>query len=228
MSQKNRSEKQDYRYSPAYSITEASGYLNVPNSTVRYWAVGKPDQPGLLKVAQAKGPTLLSFINLVELHVLSGIRLTHGVSLPHIRSALQFISRKFKLTHPLVQQQFETDGVDLFVEKFGQLINVSKEGQIGLSEVLRGALQRVERDDSGMPIRLYPFTRSVKTNSPSMVVIDPSLSGGRPSMANSGVAIQVIGERYKAGDSIVALAKDYGRTQEEIEEAIRAELYQAA
>ena len=218
----------DYRYYPAYSITEASGYLNVPQSTVRYWSVGKRGQVGLLDVAQPSGPTLLSFINLVELHVLSGIRLSHGVSLPHIRSALQFVAKKYNLKHPLVEQSFETDGVDLFVKKFGQLINVSKEGQIGLTDILRGALKRVERDSAGLPIRLFPFTRSEKKDAPSIVVIDPNLSGGRPSMANSGVAVQIIAERYKAGDSIVSLARDYGRTQEEIEEAIRAELYQAA
>jgi uncharacterized protein (DUF433 family) len=222
------SEKQDYRYYPAYSILEASGYLNVPQSTVRYWSVGRRDQAGLLHVAQPSGPTLLSFINLVELHVLSGIRLKHGVSLPHIRSAMQFVARKYDLKHPLVEQSFETDGIDLFVEKFGQLINVSREGQIGITDILRSALKRVERDDAGLPIRLFPYTRSIKDDSPSIVVIDPRLSGGRPTMANSGVAVQVIAERYKAGDSITALARDYDRTPEEIEEAIRAELYQAA
>jgi uncharacterized protein (DUF433 family) len=34
----------------------------------------------------------------------------------------------------------------------------------------------------------------------------------------------VIAERYKAGESIDALADDYGRSRLEIEEAIRCEL----
>lgn len=34
----------------------------------------------------------------------------------------------------------------------------------------------------------------------------------------------VIAERYKAGESISALAKDYGRSDLDVEEAIRREL----
>ncbi len=223
-----RSGSKDHRYYPAYSIGEAARYINVPKSTVRYWSIGSSGQSGVLQVAQRLPVTLLSFINLVELHVLSGIRSVHGVSLPHVRSALKYVSREFKLKHPLVEQEFETDGIDLFVQKYDQLINASKGGQIGLGDLLRQALKRVARDDGGLPIKLYPYTHSDPDSSPSFVVIDPERAGGRPSLAKSGIAIQVVAERYKAGDSIAALAKDYGRPQEEIEEAIRAELYQAA
>lgn len=218
----------DHRFYPAYSISEAAGYINIPVSTVRYWSVGRPGHPGMLKVARRRPITLLSFINLVELHVLAGIRSLHGVSLPHVRTALMYVSREFSFEHPLVEQQFLSDGVDLFIQKYDKLINASKGGQIGLAEMLRHALKRVERDDSGLPIKLYPYTHADPDSSPTIVVIDPERAGGRPSLARSGIAIQVVAERYKAGDSISALAKDYGRSQEEIEEAIRAELYQAA
>lgn len=217
----------DHRFYPAYSISEAASYVNVPQSTVRYWSVGHSGHPGILKVAQRRPIILLSFINLVELHVLSGIRSIHGVSLPHVRTALRYVAREFKLEHPLVEQQFETDGVDLFVQKYGKLINASKGGQIGLAEILRHALQRVDRDEHGLPVKLYPYTHTDLNSSPTIVVIDPERAGGRPSLAKSGIAIQIVAERYKAGDSIAALVKDYGRSQEEIEEAIRAELQAA-
>lgn len=225
---KGRKKFKDYRYYPSYSIGEAAAYLNLPGSTARYWSVGRTNQPGVLSVAQRRPIFLLSFINLVELHVLSSIRSVHGVALPHVRTALRYVSREFNLKHPLVEQEFETDGVDLFVQRYDKLINASKGGQIGLGDLLRHALKRIDRDASGLPIKLYPYTRSDLDSSPAIIVIDPERAGGRPSLAKSGIAIQAVADRYKAGDSIATLAKDYGREPEEIEEAIRAELYQAA
>ncbi len=42
------------------------------------------------------------------------------------------------------------------------------------------------------------------------------------------IAVEVVAERYKAGESIGELARDYGRKPNEIEEAIRCELKIAA
>ncbi len=46
-------------------------------------------------------------------------------------------------------------------------------------------------------------------------------------ISGTGLATEVIAERYKAGESIKSLANDYGRDSEEIEEAIRCELQAA-
>ena len=61
-----------------------------------------------------------------------------------------------------------------------------------------------------------------------MIVIDPRLSAGRPVIAGTGLATELIAERYKAGESITVLARDYGRENSEIEEAVRCELKAAA
>ena len=62
----------------------------------------------------------------------------------------------------------------------------------------------------------------------SLVVIDPTLSAGRPVITGTGLATEVIAERYKAGETVAELAKDYDRKEAEIEEAIRCELKLAA
>src|SRR3972149_3750272 len=54
---------------------------------------------------------------------------------------------------------------------------------------------------------------------------DPNISFGRPVLANKGIPVDVIAERYKAGESIDDLMLDYECEQKEIEEAIRFELY---
>ncbi len=94
--------------------------------------------------------------------------------------------------------------------------------------IIGEALRRIDRDPEGIPIRLYPFTRVSVDAAPSIVVIDPRLSAGRPVISGTGLATQLIAERYKAGESICDLADDYERGNEEIEEAIRCELQATA
>ena len=130
--------------------------------------------------------------------------------------------------HPLIFRQLETDGLDLFTERYGRLVNIDRDGRLAVRELLSGALRRVERDDRGIPIKFYPYTRSSVADAPSMVVIDPTLSGGRPVLAGTGLATELIAERCKAGESVKGLAKDYEREESEIEEAVRCELGRAA
>ena len=223
--------KTDPRELPAYSIAEAAHYLNVPAATVRYWATGQKDYLPLIEVPNAS-PTLLSFINFVELHVLAAIRREHAVPMPKVRSAIDYLKQitnnENDRKHPLVSRQLETDGLDLFIEHYGKLVNISQAGQIAMRDMLSAALHRIQRDEFGLPIKLYPFTRSQIEDAPAMVVIDPTLSAGRPVIAGTGLATEIIAERYKAGESVSELADDYERDKTEIEEAIRCELKTAA
>ncbi len=54
-----------------------------------------------------------------------------------------------------------------------------------------------------------------------MVTIDPRVSFGRPTLAESGVRTAIIVQRFRGGDSLQVLAHDYGRSIGEIEEAVR-------
>ena len=66
----------DRRELPSYSIAEAAHYLSMPQATVRYWARGQDHHPPLIDVPGGAS-TLLSFLNLAELHVLAAIRRKH-------------------------------------------------------------------------------------------------------------------------------------------------------
>jgi uncharacterized protein (DUF433 family) len=167
----------------------------------------------------------LSFSNLVEAHVLSGIRNKHGVTLDRVRIAVEYLRERLGSCRPLLEQQFSTDGIDLFVDKLGLLVNVSKGGQVGIRETLALHLKRIERDAFGIPIRIYPFTHArPEQETHRVIVIDPAVSFGRPALSRLGVPTSIIAERYKAGDTIAELMLDYGARQDEIEEAIRCEL----
>jgi len=131
---------------------------------------------------------------------------------------------KFPTRHPLADHQFETDGLYLFIEHLGRLINITEHGQLAMRKLLQIYLRRIERDPRGFPIRLYPFTRDPETDEPRAVVIDPRISFGRPVLSGTGIATAIIAERFKAGEASDTLASDYGRDRADIEEAIRCEL----
>jgi uncharacterized protein (DUF433 family) len=222
----------DVYNAPAYSILEASWYLRMPQATLRSWIAGRPYpvRSGVRRfepVIELTDPECkhLSFINLVEAHVLCGIRRKYKVGLPKVREAVRFLREHFQSRHPLVEQQFETDGINLFIEKVGSLINVSSSGQMAMRQVLHFHLQRIERDDEGFPIRLYPIISRMKGDDASKgpVVIDPAISFGRPIIRKLGIPTALIAERFDAGETIASIAADYEAEPNDIEEAIRAE-----
>ena len=225
----------DPRNIPTYSIGDAARYLRIPSSTIRSWTVGYPYRVKdgsnffrpVIEIPQRK-PYLLSFTNLIEVHVLRAIRQHHRIQLNKVREALDFIDEKFNVPHPLAQERFRTDGVDLFIECYGSLINASQVGKSELKQSLNTHLERIEPDASGLAIKLYPFTRSHEEDSPRIVVIDPRIAFGRLVIAGTGIPTDILAERYHAGDSIDDLAEDYDCNRLAIEEAIRCKLPVAA
>jgi uncharacterized protein (DUF433 family) len=121
-----------------------------------------------------------------------------------------------------------TDGVSLFVEQYGEVVNVSADGQLEMGKLLSAYLRRIARDKSGMPIRLFPFTRPAIEEAPKLVSIDPTIRFGKPCIAGTRIPTAIVAERFQAGDTVPTLVEDYGRTTEEIEEAIRYETRRAA
>jgi uncharacterized protein (DUF433 family) len=214
---------EDTRLLPAYSFSEAARYLRLPVPTLRSWSVGLGNTKPVF-ILDDPDRQFLSFMNLVEAHILAGIRRKHGVRLPQVRRALHYVQRKCGVSRPLIDQSFQTDGRFLFIEKLQRLINASKAGQLAMPDLLP-QLDRIERDPQGLPLKLFPFTRAsdsrVWAADPKIVVMNPRISFGRPSVG--GVATSTIWDRFRAGDSPSGLARDYGLAPEAIEEAIRCE-----
>lgn len=223
----------DPRELPLYSITQAARFLKIPTRTLRDWTMGRPYHVSqgqeqrishpIIKLPQ-NDPPFLPFMNLVEAHVMKGIRRIEKVPFYKVRKALEYIENQFPSTHPLADNHFQTDGIDLFVEKLGQLVAVSKGGQMSFKEIMQAYLRRIDRDLDLKPLRLYPFLKPQQMAAePKHILIDPLISFGRPTIVGTGAPTDVIAGRFYAGDSLATLAKDYGITKEKVEEALRYE-----
>ena len=226
----------DRREIPRYGIKEAAHSLGMPVATLDSWVNGRryPTASGqkfFKPLIILSAPGQLSFYNLVEAHILLSTRKRHQVEMPSIRTAITYVSKVYPSTHPLLSENFLTDGKDLFVKKIErvagkeQTINVSRWGQLGFGPILDFYLQRIERDEKGLPIKLFPvrmnWSGDVTSDPPRTIVIDPTISSGRPVVTGTGVMAEIIIGRFNSGEGSESIADDYGLQVSQIEEVIR-------
>ncbi|HJQ97883.1 MAG TPA: DUF433 domain-containing protein [Candidatus Polarisedimenticolaceae bacterium] len=217
----------DLRDQPAYSPSEAAKYLKLPAATLRSWVAGRsfPKAKGIgefkpLIHPPRKQPATLSFWNLIEAHVLRSLRTEHGVSLSAVRKALQYAERKLSVERLLLSKQLRTDAGRVFLERYGEIIELSASGQLAMRQLLEEHLKRVEWDDRQFPVRLYPFLSAELVSPERLVVIDPTMGFGRPVLVSTGVSTAAIAERIDAGESVAALAADYELSETDIQQAV--------
>ncbi|MCL4820347.1 MAG: DUF433 domain-containing protein [Vicinamibacteria bacterium] len=168
-------------------------------------------------------PLTLSFTNLIEAHVLRSLRTGHGIPLVSVRKALAFAERSLGIKELLVHEALRTHGGELFLDQYGKLINLSASGQLAIRKVFEAHLQRVDWDLE-VPARLYPFV-SDWASEPRPILIDPTISFGRPVVREAFISTQAIADRIDAGELVEDVATDYGVAREVIESAV---LYERA
>ncbi len=228
----------DPKEMPIYGISQAANYLKIPLPTLRTWIRGRNYPVGqdgeirfstpVIKLPKSNLP-MLSFMNLVEAHVLKGIRKAENIPFYKVRETIEFVEKQLQSKHPLADYQFYTDGVDLFIDHLDQLVTVSKRGQLAIREVIKIYLKRIDRNPDKTPIRLFPFLkRDAEKTEPKVISINPLVSFGRPVIVGTGVPTEIVAERFHAGDSLKELMEDYGTTEENVLEAIRYEYKKAA
>jgi uncharacterized protein (DUF433 family) len=220
----------DPRDAPAYTIADAARYLNLAASTLRWWVLGGSYLTrGGMEVSAAvidlvdPEHRLLSFRNLVEAHVVSALRRQHSVQLPAVRRAVEFMRHHYETAHPLADPRLETDGVDLFVREYNSaLVNVSRDGQGAMAEIVSKYVHRIAWDRAGVLNALFPIVDD-RLDGPRVVAINPLMGFGQPTITGTGIQTAVLASRRRAGESPQHLARDYGRPVAEIREALRYE-----
>lgn len=212
----------DPRDLPIYGIAEAARYLHVPASTLRAWTVGQSNFDPVIQVPDGKA-NQLSFTNLCEAHVCSALRRGHGVTMQRIRRALEVLRDLYpRSRHPLVEHELATsERMDIFVTEFGRVTNLTQGGQTEVRHFLTLYLRRVEYGRDGVR-RLFPFTwTNPSPDTPKVVMLDPTVHVGRPTIVDTRVPAAAVRERWEAGESLRMLAEDYGLPEASLEEALR-------
>lgn len=191
------------------ALSEAARYLRLPAATLRAWNLGTQGEP-----------PALSFSNLIEAHVLRALRTEHGVPLVELRQAVEFAERALGIKRLLLRQDLRSKAGQVFLSRYGQLINLSASGQLAMREVLEQHLHRVTWDRAKFPTRLHPFVSSLAHGDSRAITIDPTIAFGRPVLSDGGISTAAIVAHIDAGEDLGDIAADYQVNESAITNAI--------
>jgi uncharacterized protein (DUF433 family) len=218
------STEEDVKLSPAYSVAEAARYLAMPTATLRSWFAGIEGQhfKAVIRWEVARDHRL-SFANLVEAHVLRALRTRHGISMPNVRKAIQYVQEKENIKRLLRHPGLRAAPGRLFLKKYAELIELAPSAQHVIEKAFENYLAAVVQDPQGVPIKLYPWIPDPQAGPKTSVLIDPLVSFGRPVTSPREITTAVLADQFDAGASIEELAQDYGLSPQAIEDALAFE-----
>jgi uncharacterized protein (DUF433 family) len=227
----------DLRFTePLYTIPRVARYVGVHPNTLRNWVRGyrqpfsdRPavkSDPVLAEIpSSTRGGPTLTYISFSEAFVLASFRAA-GVSLQQIRRALDELRQEFSLDHVLASGKLYHDGRRIFygelsgssdpeeraaAEKLFEVVNQ----QYVFADIVRDYLERISWDEAERPKRLIlPVTKR------PLLAAYPNTAGGRPVFRSSGAPLEDIISRWKAGEPLDSLSRDYDVPQDELEEAL--------
>lgn len=219
---------------PAYSLVDAARCIGAHPATLRTWFKGRsyPTKSGPRRsphLLVSAAPDALSFLNLVQAHVVQGIRKRYNIPMHRVRRALAYLHESMGSLDLLASAQFYHDTEHLLLKVQDRLISLSERGQAVSEEVLKQYLHRIEYGPDQFAARLYPFLHTpTGVYEPRHIMIDPTVAFGKPCLKRLGIKTEVIADRFLTGEAIEDLLADYGAQPDEIQEAIRWSTRKAA
>ena len=209
---------------PLYSLSDISRYARAPTQLVHRLYLGYRDdeteRPPLLRSSvDPRGPAPYSFDDLIETAVIAALR-SKGVSLQAIRAAHRVAAGE-EPDHPFARRDIMIAGNEVFMrtsevsaDGSEQLASLTKGGQRALEKVLGGYLHQIDWQDK-WPVEWRPKGGVVRQN--------PEVEFGLPQVR--GVRTEIIRGRFEADERIGVIADDFGLTVDDVENALRYELW---
>jgi uncharacterized protein (DUF433 family) len=216
---------QDIRTLPTYTIPEAAEYLGFDTWMLFDWYSG-PDPVLKPSGYYSGGPmALLSFEDIEEAYKLYMLRTKFGYSMQYLRKALADARQKSKSDHPLIDHK---------IVAFTYLALYCREGRKGETVVALGPKQmslyiaevvdtwgkRIIADRKGRTRQIFPWRYAHDDDRSRPVSLDPDVLSGRLVVTGTRIPVRVLKSRRDSGDSVEAIAKDYGISAGTVEKAL--------
>jgi len=233
-----RTGKHDLRFDqPLYTVSEAAAYLRVPRTTFETWARGYTRRrnsgrttkapPIVTAIPAGRLQPEVPFIGLAEGMVLAAFRVSR-VPMQRIRPAIAALEVELGMEHALASERLYTDGAEIlydFAMKGGEEqlggLTVVRTRQRVFAPVIQDYLSRITYAKDGWAQRLrLPVSKSV--------IVDPNRAFGQPIFEKGAVRVEDVLHRFEAGDSLRAVADEFGVPVEDVEEVVRVALATAA
>lgn len=190
---------------PAYSIATTSRLVGLARWSVTRYLRGyfeyksRVQQPPVIDQSEPDS-TYASFLDLVDLLVVKEF-LDRGFTLQRLRPALEEVKERLG-THHFASSKFYTHGTEIILElpKSGEMIALLTGGQMAINEITKKLSSKLDFEDiteHGFARRFYPQGKG------GLIVIDPEVSFGRPTLIGYGVATSNIYDLYLGEDQQV-------------------------
>jgi uncharacterized protein (DUF433 family) len=213
-----------------FTLRETAAYLDIPKSTVQWWAHPPDATHSLITCFPAHGrQATVPFIGFAEAFVLSSFRRA-GVPLQRIRPAVEALSKEIGIEHALASERLYTDGAEVlfdYASKHGERevmeLVVVRTQQRQFSEVVRDYLKRISYGGDG-------WANSVRlpTYENANVIVDPRVAFGLPLVVQGGARVEDLVDRFQAGDSVADISADFNVPADQVEDVIRVATRAAA
>jgi len=166
------------------------------------------------------GTSYASFLDLIDLLFVKQF-LECGLSLQKLRRAFDETTRILGTSH-FARQTFFTDGRDVYLQVRDDgdaILELLSGGQWVIAPIIRQIAARIDFDKpTGLAQRWYPMEDS------RLIVLDPLVSFGRPSIAGRGIATANVYDLFVAENrSARCVCSWLGLRREEVERAVQFE-----
>ncbi len=211
-----------WRTSPLYTIPEAARLAKVAPNTIRRWISGTESASPVFDAPSydiARGTTVVSFIQLVEIVVASNFRKEGRVSLDVVRRAYINAKDHFHTEYPFASLKLEPLAGHIIVrlreaKDIEGIPAIDSPGLTTIPGLTIEVLKNIEYE-TDLAAKWWPAGRD------KPIVIDPRFSAGLPTVPERRVTIQNIHSRWMAGQDIAFISKDLVLENHTVEEILR-------
>lgn len=217
----------------AYPAAEAGRLVGLSPDRVRRWlrgydykyAAGVRHQEAVLKRRDVSYPTHASFLDLIDLLFVKRF-VDHGFSLQRIRKALNEAVVILGTGH-FARRSFFTEGRNIYLqvrERGDELLQLLSGGQWVIAPIIQELALQIDFDEpGGLARRWYPLGQN------GLIVLDPMISFGRPTIAGRGIATANVFDLYNGeGKELEPVRKWLDLRTDEVRAAVTFEQRLAA
>lgn len=212
-----------------YSLSEASAFLQVHPSTLRWWLEGGKSggksYPPVLR-EEPIGASEMTWYEFMEAGWLREYR--RHLNLRRLRPLISSLREQFQVLHPLATVQPFVVGSRDLVYKFQEELDIPQElwivvgsGQLVLKEESDAFFKRVHFNPSTGAFQAYVLMQPDEPETDAPVMLDPGRAFGIPTIR--GIRAEIISELYEAGEPeefIIDLYSGNGITSSDIRTAV--------
>ncbi len=191
-----------------YISAEIARLTKMHPSRVRSWFLWRSDGSGHGPLFEpdyppADGDYAFSFLDLIDVLVAGQFRDEYNVPMKIVRKAHSVLQEQLDTKHPFCHNDLYTDGKRIFRHAAqhmgeGTLSDVVSKQQFFMH--VKEALHHIDYSEASRLACRWNIARGV--------VVDPSVSMGKPTIRNTGVATHIITNQYYANKEDAGLVSD--------------------